>query len=199
MATLSRDPERERRASERSCGSCSHCCHVLRVDELSKPAGRDCMHQRAPGGCGIHPSRPAICRAYHCLWLQGGLEDDERPDATGGVVDLESRGTDVVLAIREVRPGAFDASPALRAIAERYREQMPVRILDTDDLMNPDRPFRVLLAGGEEHRVAGDWTEVYRHGAFVERRRLGWAERWARRIDIAWRARRLRRAGWSAP
>ena len=185
----------EARAASRQCGSCSACCHVLRVDELRKPAGRDCVHQLREGGCGIHAARPAVCRGYECLWLQGGLEDDERPDRTGGIVDLEARGTGVQLGIREIRPGAFDGSRALRAIADRHREEMPVRITDTLDLGNPDRPFRVLLSGGVEHRVLGEWTEVYRDGAFQERRRLGWAERWARRIGILWRARTLRRSG----
>jgi Fe-S-cluster containining protein len=169
---------------------------VLRVDELSKPAGRDCIHQRGAAGCGIHEKRPAICRGYRCLWLQGGLEDDERPDRSGGIVDLESLGTGVQLAIREIRPGAFDASPALQAIAERYREQMPVRIVDTQDLMNADRSFRVLLADGIEHRVAGEWSEVHQRGVFLERRRLPWAERWARRLAIWWRRRGLEKRGF---
>jgi hypothetical protein len=123
--------------------------------------------------------------------LQGGLEDDERPDRTGGVVDLEPRGVGVQLGIREIRPGAFDASPALQRIASRYREQMPVRISDSRDVMNPDRPFRVLLAQGIEHRVEGEWTEIHRDDIRIERRRLGWAERGARRIGIWWRRWRL--------
>ena len=104
MARLEADPERERRAARRACGTCSHCCTVLRVDELGKAAGRDCVHQRGERGCGIHATRPTICRAYRCLWLQGGLEEDERPDRTGGVVDLETTGVGLRLAIREVRP-----------------------------------------------------------------------------------------------
>lgn len=187
MADLGRDPERERRAASRSCGTCSLCCTILRVDELEKPAGRDCVHQRGSRGCGIHATRPAICRTYRCLWLQGGLEDGERPDATGAVVDLETTGVGLRLAIRESRPGIFDESPALRAIAERHRSSMPVRISDTADVLDPDRPFRVLLADGIEQRVSGEQIEVFRDGTFVESRRLPWVERVARRIATAWR------------
>lgn len=193
MATLSRDRERERRAFHRSCGTCSHCCTVLRVDELGKPAGQNCMHQRGTFGCGVYATRPPVCRGYQCLWLQGGLEDDERPDQTLGIVDLEPRGAGLELRIREIRPGAFDESPALRAIADRYRDQMPVRISDSVDIMNPDRPFRVLLGEGVEHRVTGEWSEVFRDDVFVGRQRLGWAERLARRLGIAWQSLRLRR------
>lgn len=197
MARLGPDPERERRAAGRSCGSCSHCCTVLRVDPLDKPAGVDCVHQRGDRGCGIYATRPPICRAYQCLWLQGGLEEDERPDRTGGIVDLESVGIGLRLGIREVRRGSFDASAALQQIASRYRSEMPVRITDTEDVMNPDHPFRVLLADGLEHRVAGDRIDVYRDEVLVEQRRLPWAERVARRVGNWWRNHRLRRM--SAP
>lgn len=188
MAELGSDPERERRAASRICGTCSLCCTVLRVDELAKPAGRDCVHQRGAHGCAIHATRPSICRSYRCLWLQGGLEDHERPDATLGVVDLETTGIGVRLAIREARPGAFDASPALQAIAERYRASMPVRITDTGDVNDPDRPLRVLLANGVEQRIAGVQVEVLREGRLVEAKPMPWLDRLARRIAVAWRA-----------
>lgn len=187
MAELGDDPERARRAALRACGSCSLCCTVLRVDELAKPAGRDCVHQRVPTGCAIHASRPGICRSYRCLWLQGGLEDDERPDATGGVVDLETTGVGLRLTIREASPGCFDASPALQAIAERFRSSMPVRVTDTGDIADPDRPFRVLLADGVEQRVAGLRIEIWRAGRLVERHDQPLLERVARRIAILWR------------
>ena len=130
-----------------------------------------------------------MCRGYHCLWLQGGLEDDERPDKTLGIVDLEAVGAAVQLSIREVRPGAFDDSKALQSIAARYCDEMPVRITNNIDLDDPDRPFRVLLADGIEHRVAGDSIEVYRDGEHVETMRAGWAERLGRRLSV-WRRRR---------
>ena len=187
------DPERARRAAARRCGPCSHCCSVLRVDELGKRAGLDCVHQRGEQGCAIHATRPSICRSYHCLWLQGGLEDDERPDRTGGLVDLETTGIGLRLAIREVRRGAYDASPALQAIAARYRDQMPVRITDAHDVMDPDRPFRVLLADGVEQHVAGDRITTYQHGALVREARLPWADRLGRRVSILLRRLSLRR------
>jgi Fe-S-cluster containining protein len=166
---------------------------VLRVDELAKPAGQDCVHQQGELGCGIHASRPPVCRGYHCLWLQGGLEDDERPDRTGGIVDLEAVGAAVQLAIREVRPGAFDESQALQRIASRYREEMPVRITDTLRLDDPNRSFRVLLADGVEHRVAGEQVEIFENGVLAETKTLPFLERLARRLSIVWRKRALRR------
>jgi Fe-S-cluster containining protein len=165
------------------------------VDELRKPAGVDCLHQRGTRGCAIHPTRPDICRRYRCLWLQGGLEDDERPDATGGVVDLEATGIGLRLGIRMARGRSFEQSPALRAIAERYRNEMPVRVSDVEDVMDADRPFRILLADGIEQRVAGERIEILRDGELVERRVLPWAERWMRRLSIRWRNHKLHRLG----
>jgi Fe-S-cluster containining protein len=168
---------------------------VLRVDELGKRAGEDCPHQcgekGGEKGCGVYETRPPICRNYQCLWRQGGLEDDERPDATGGIVDLETVGIGLRLGIRLRKLGDFERSPKLLAIAERYRSEMPVRITDADDVMNPDRPFEVLLPEGVSQRVEGARIDVYRDGVLIEERVLPWAERWARQVSIWWRNRRL--------
>lgn len=199
MAQLGSDPAREERAADRSCGTCSLCCSVLRVDPIGKRAGEDCVHQRGAEGCGIYETRPPICRGYQCLWLQGGLEEDERPDRTGGIVDLETTGIGLRLAIRESRRGVFDESVLLQSIAERYRDQMPVRITDAEDVLNPDRPFRVLLPEGVEQRVFGDRIDVYRDGVLEEQRRQPWAERTFRRLINVWRNRGLRHLPRQSP
>ena len=188
-------PEQERpgaAAAPRVCGSCSLCCTLLRVDELAKLGGTPCVHQRSQGGCGIHPRRPAICRSYRCLWLQGGLEVGDRPDRLGAVLDLASRGGFPELVVHEAEPGACERSPRLGEIVERHRRAMPVRILDTRAVLDADRPFRVLLPGGEEQRVAGEVVETWRDGVRVGAARLGWLERVARRVAIAARRLRLR-------
>jgi hypothetical protein len=178
-------------ATGRACGACSLCCTLLRVDELAKLGGTPCLHQRAEGGCAIHPRRPQICRRYRCLWLAGALEEGDRPDRLGAVLDLASRGGLPELVVHEREPGAFDASPRLREIAETYRASMPVRVLSGANVLDPDRPFRVLLPGGEEQRVTGAQVEVWRDGARVGTRSASWPERLARRLMLAWRWLRL--------
>ena len=178
-------------APGRACGECSLCCTVLRVDELEKPAGRDCAHQRAGGGCAIHAERPRICRAYHCLWLRGGGEAADRPDRLGALVDVVSDGIGARLSIQEARPGAFDASPRLRALAEQYRASMPVRIVEAGAEGDADRPFRVLLPSGEEQRVRGEWIEVRRPGQAPITRRMPLLDRLARRVQVIVRRLRL--------
>jgi hypothetical protein len=178
--------------SERSCGGCTLCCTLLRVDELPKLGGVPCA-QLVADGCGIHPRRPAVCRAYRCMWLQGALDEEDRPDRLGAVLDVAIEAGAPRLRIVEAAPGVFDASPRLRAIAERYREQMPVKLTTASRSLAPDAPFRVLLAGGEERRVAGERVEIWRGGALERCERLAWPQRVARRGLHAWQAWRLRR------
>ncbi len=177
--------------SARECGVCSLCCTVLRVDDLEKLGGTPCVHQREGGGCGIYEARPGICRAYRCLWLQGGLRDADRPEALGAVLDVVSTGASTWLEIREAEAGEFERSARLQEIAREYRESMPVRISDTADVLDPERRFRVLLPGGEERIVAGEWTTVVRPGRPDARVRLPLLERWLRRASLAFRRRRV--------
>jgi len=166
---------------------------VLRVDELRKLGGVPCPELRAdPPGCGIHQIRPGICRRYQCLWLQGKLDEEDRPDRLGAVVDLASQMGIAHLSIREAEPGALDRSPRLRAIADRFREAVPVRVADARDATDPDAPFRLLLPGGLERRVAGDRVTELRDGVVVAERTLPAFERFVRQVRSRWRAWRQR-------
>jgi len=186
---------RRTESTARNCGECSACCTVLRVDALQKLGGTPCRHLRRDGpGCAIHPRRPGICRGYRCLWLQGGLEEGDRPDRLGAVLDLVTRGASTQLEVHELAPGALDASPRLRAVVERFRATLAVRVHSPGDPRDPDRPFRVLMPGGEEQRVRGERVATLRRGELVDERRLPWLDRLARRGALRWRAWRLRRA-----
>ena len=189
-------PDATNATPKRSCGECSLCCTVLRVDELAKLGGTPCRHLSSEGhGCGIHAQRPNICRAYECLWLRGKLRDDDRPDKLGAVIDIARTGQSLRLAIREATPGAYDRSPRLQEIAAEFREWMPVRITDVDKALDPDRPFRLLLANGVEQRVAGETITTLRNGLETGRERFPWTQRVSRRITLRWQAWKLRRIG----
>jgi len=184
-----------RTGPERVCGACSLCCTLLRVDALGKLGGTPCRHQRVgnlEGGCGIHARRPEVCRAYRCLWLSGSLEAEDRPDRLGAVLSLASEGETPSLFVHEARRGTFDASPRLKEIANGWRESLPVRIADSESVMDPDRPQRVLLPGGEEHIIVGDRITLRRPGRPDEERRLPFLDRRLRRAVLALRRRYLR-------
>jgi len=152
---------------------------VLRVDELRKLGGTPCPELHAESGCSIHETRPGICRAYRCLWLRGGLEEADRPDRLGAVVDLLQKGMGTRLSIQE-------------AEAASYRESMPVRIVEPGRVLDADRPFRVLLAQGEEQRVEGESVEIFRGGRRIGQRRIPWLEARVRKIAVIIRGWRLR-------
>jgi len=177
----------------RVCGDCDACCTVLQVKELAKPGGVPCLQLREQGpGCSIHATRPGICRSYTCLWLSGGLDEEDRPDKLGAILDVVSRGLPT-LRVHELREGAYEASQRLREISERYRAAMPVRIGDSERSLDPDRPYRVLLPGGEEQRVRGEEIEVWRDGRCFEKRRLPWLERKVRAASLCFQRVRWRR------
>ena len=127
---------------------------------LAKLGGEPCPHLGAPGtGCSIHARRPGICRAYRCLWLQGGLGEEDRPDRLGAVVDLTTEGMTTRLTIREATPGAFEGSARLQQIAASFRDSTPVRVTDTQ------RPLEGLIV----HQIEVE-EGMFRRGVEVEAR-----------------------------
>ena len=76
----------------RTCGSCTLCCKLVPVEELSKKAGTRCQHVRAMKGCSIYAHRPISCREWSCMWLVGTEDgaplDLRRPDHVHYVIDI---------------------------------------------------------------------------------------------------------------
>jgi hypothetical protein len=76
----------------RKCGSCSLCCKLLPVRELTKVAGQRCKFQRHSdkGCCKIYERRPPSCVMWSCVWYASPEEagDMRRPDRTHYVVDI---------------------------------------------------------------------------------------------------------------
>jgi hypothetical protein len=52
----------------RSCGTCTMCCWLLRIEELAKPEHTLCRHCEAGAGCTIYDARPEACREFYCGW-----------------------------------------------------------------------------------------------------------------------------------
>ena len=177
------------------CGACTLCCRLLRVDELRKLGGSACRElRRAPlaPGCGIHATRPPICRAYACLWLTGGLDEADRPDRLGAILDVATEGGVTRLRVHEAEPGAYERSERLRKIVARYRESMPVRIANVAQVDDAEAPVRELGPAGSELRIEGEWLVRFEGARECERRHLPWLERGLRRLALARRRRKLR-------
>lgn len=111
----------------RACGPCNACCDFPAVPSLGKPVCSLCVHAGA-AGCAIYEARPAECRAYRCLWLDGDVLVEDRPDLLGLVLDVPSliedhpdyAGVPVVCA-REVAHGSSAGARAAATIARLSR------------------------------------------------------------------------------
>ena len=65
----------------RECGTCTLCCKVAGVEELSKPIGVWCPHCVKGKRCTIYDQRPPSCRLFHCQWLvEHGLGPEWKPE-----------------------------------------------------------------------------------------------------------------------
>jgi hypothetical protein len=77
--------------TKRECGDCQLCCRLLPTEEIGKPAGRRCQHQKHGVGCAIYAERPASCQLWSCRWLtndDGETADLPRPDRAHYVIDM---------------------------------------------------------------------------------------------------------------
>lgn len=83
-----------------ACGGCTMCCDLMRVEmEPPKEARCACPHM-GKRGCRIYDARPEPCREWSCLWLlsqdrakgDGKMASNLRPDRTGVVVEVNSKG-----------------------------------------------------------------------------------------------------------
>ena len=107
----------------RACGSCQACCSAIRVEtdpedkhQIHKRSHQRCAHQ-AKRGCGIYEERPECCRVFTCMWLHGAMDERDRPDRLGVVIEpVHPLMPDAVIA-SEVWPGAMKGKRARRILS----------------------------------------------------------------------------------
>jgi len=71
------------------CGGCTMCCDVLPVPQLNKPENTLCINCVAEG-CGIHATRPSVCRDFQCYYTLSEQSIEFRPDKTDCMFELVS-------------------------------------------------------------------------------------------------------------
>ena len=104
-------------APGRECGECSLCCKVPLIVPLDKPAGRWCRHCTPGHGCGIWPTRPAVCRSFHCLWITDPrLGPEWKPSRAHFMIGFDGRSGNMSVQVDEDDPDAWKAEP--------YHEQL---------------------------------------------------------------------------
>jgi hypothetical protein len=96
----------------RACGTCTLCCKVAAVDEVSKQMGVWCPHCLRHGGCAIYDSRPPSCRAFHCQWMvEQGLGPEWKPDRAKFALTKTEAGRRLTVLVDPGYPSAWRRSP----------------------------------------------------------------------------------------
>lgn len=82
----------------RECGECDVCCRgflTVQVNEIKVELNNPCPH--VCNGCGIHDTRPEVCRAFQCAWKIEGWDDDQQPHKSGVITQHRRHNGKVLL------------------------------------------------------------------------------------------------------
>lgn len=163
--------------ADRACGDCTACCTVLTVDtpEFRKAGGTPCVNL-TPNGCGIHPTRPHICRTWFCGWRRTEtMPDQARPDRSGLIVSLNFERSPrncfegVSIIVRTINAGqAIDKSMAAAVLDSLCDGFVPVWFSDGTNkmLMHPADDVAGLVLSGNPapahlRTEVASWRERY--------------------------------------
>jgi hypothetical protein len=103
--------------TERSCGSCTLCCKLFPVPELEKPAGRWCRHIAQGRGCGIHQTRPPVCRAFWCQWIENPeLGFEWKPEISKFVLSIYPGSNSLAVTVDPASPANWRKEPYLSGL-----------------------------------------------------------------------------------
>jgi hypothetical protein len=154
----------------RSCGSCSLCCKLYPVRELSKPAGQWCVHTVRGGGCADHANRPPTCRKFFCTWLRDpGLGPEWKPETARFVLAADPPHRALTVMVDPGMPLAWKRAPYYahlkrlsdRLFAEDTRLLVNLRGQITVVLPDRDVPLGVPPRGAE----VAIWRDGSTYGA----------------------------------
>ena len=98
------------------------CCKVFHVPEINKVAGKWCQYCTPGKGCSIHPTRPAQCRDFYCLWLtEATMTPDWKPERSKMVLSIFPANGFIYVQVDPGSPSAWTKQPyhgQLRRLAE---------------------------------------------------------------------------------
>jgi hypothetical protein len=107
----------------RTCGTCSLCCKVVSITELAKPAGVWCGHFLPGKGCGIHATRPFVCRGAYCEWMIAkGLGPEWKPERAKFALFVTNGGRRLTAHVDPGSPAAWRRSPYYENFKQWSRE-----------------------------------------------------------------------------
>jgi hypothetical protein len=103
--------------TDRACGSCTLCCKLFPVPELEKPAGRWCRHIAQGRGCGIHETRPPVCRAFWCQWIENpDLGPEWKPEVSKFVLSIYPGTASLAVTVDPGSPPTWRQEPYIGSL-----------------------------------------------------------------------------------
>ena len=133
-------------AAPRTCGSCTLCCKLFPVPELDKPAGRWCRHIAQGRGCGIHETRPEVCRAFWCQWIENpDLGPEWKPEKAKFVLSIYPGTQSLAVTVDPASPASWQGEAYLPWLRRWSRAAMEdgqfviVFVGDNATVVLPDR------------------------------------------------------------
>ena len=103
--------------SARSCGSCTLCCKLFPVPELGKPSGQWCQHIAQGRGCGIHETRPPVCRAFWCQWIENpDLGTEWKPEIAKFVLSIYPGSNSLAVTVDPANPANWRKEPYISGL-----------------------------------------------------------------------------------
>jgi hypothetical protein len=144
----------------RSCGACSLCCKVVSIPLFGKAAGQWCSHAKPGKGCGIHATRPFVCRGAYCHWIMTpGLGPEWKPDVAKFAIFVRNKGERITIHVDQGSPHAWRREPyystfkkwAVTAAAQRPNMHLiDVMIGERLTVILPDRDVEFGVIGDDE-------------------------------------------------
>ncbi len=95
----------------------------MQVDApIDKPMNQWCVHCIPGTGCGIHATRPPVCRNFHCVWLMdAGFGEEWRPELCHMVLWLDLEGRRLNVNVDEDFPHAWLGRAPIVHSSRRWR------------------------------------------------------------------------------
>jgi hypothetical protein len=158
----------------RTCGQCSLCCKLARVDELDKPAGVWCRHC-APGrgGCTIYETRPDVCRNWACSWIvDSRLGPEWYPLTSKMVLCIENSGNRLCVLVEPSHADAWRREPyygqlklwsreaveARRQVVVFIKKRVIVILPDKDADLGDLEPGEQIWVGAQDTAAGRTWN-----------------------------------------
>jgi hypothetical protein len=127
MSGLTVDTPRGPFTLARSCNGCTLCCRVMAAVTLDKPMGVLCQHCVVGKGCGIHTTRPAECRDYHCGWLiDASLGEEWQPERSHIIITYDLDGRRLNANADPLHPDAWLNEPHYSQLRQWAARSLPL-------------------------------------------------------------------------